>query len=343
MEQSPFSIGRSDPQPLRRRRKCIKKTPTQPSPKSWFILPYQRCSSLSIVFVISMLEGSSYPTKRRSLEIYGYPFLLYNTPLNSHILKTKEEAQKLLEKNHEVRWILKRFLNRIRLRSIKQANDTDPITMSPPEQKVFLNRLKERFQYVFEADSVMRDIHKKLLRNEGQIPDPIYPRNPLTNQPLNLFEVCSLYKQCKALGKTTWALEAFAACHFDIDLFLTQFRKKLRISALQQIMKNTSDSECIELVIDFMEMQFSYYNKVFSELLCRWALHNMPDNPFISEWISLCKRYNMNEITLDDSIEKIRELNKIRAKCKVLILITVEQIYESRSKLNTKEMVIDVT
>lgn len=337
MEQSPFSIGRRDPQTPRRRRKTIEKNPTQPSPKSWFILPYQRCSSLSIVFVISMLEGSSYATKRRSLELYGYPFLLQESPLNSHILKTKEEALQLLDKNHKVRWILKRFLNRIRMMHIKLANETDPITLSPPEHKVYLIRLKERFQYVFEADSVMRDIHNKLLHNQGQFPDPIHPRNPLTNEALNPFEVCSLYKQCKALGKTSWAIEGFAACQFNTDAFLSQYRKQLRLSALKQILKHTLESDGIELVIEFIEMQHTYFNKLFSELLYRWALLNMSDNPFIYEWKTLCKRYNTIEITMDDTMEKIREIIKIRGKCKVLITVTLEIIYETRRKKKDKE------
>jgi hypothetical protein len=314
------------------------KAPCQPYVK-WFLIPPEKCASYSAYFVAATLEGDSYFKKLIAVESYGESFLhIPATNITPHITTTRLQARDLLYKNQNLRWILKRFLNHIRYLKLKEANDKDPITMSSPENPIYLIKLRQGFQYIFEAESMMRDMHKKLVNNEGQIPNPLFPRNALTNEPFNLFELMSIYKQCKAFGKTTWAIEGFANCQFNIHRFLLLFRKQLRISALNHILRDNNDYYGIDLLLDFIEMECLRNNCIFSEALYRWAISNMTNNIFIVEWRILCKKYNEIEITHDDEDSRYQAFETIHKKCVPLVAATRNKIIEIRTRLRKNRL-----
>lgn len=314
----------------RRKLKKLRKT-VGPVPRyvSWFLLPAHACGKY--YFSALLTPGYYYWNRMENLE--KLRISLKETPLTKDLLpfmkeqsrlmtQTRKKVKELYNKNNTIRWIFKRFITRWRLRRMKDANHDDPITLSPIEQPVYLYSYPSKRRYIYEAEMLAKELHKKLLNNDGQFPTPISPRNILTNEDLHLGQMISLVQQCKSYGKTHWTLESFSRCGYNIVTFLQYERKQLRMHALNTVFHDpTLRWEYNDIMESFMEGQHEQHNKRFSSNLYRWLLKFIPTDPLLQSWESACKKWYRADILTDDPVERVLRFDCIEESTKELCVV----------------------
>lgn len=270
--------------------------------QTWFLLP----CDLNVLMTISLLSGDSFFQKRVSLE--GYDSFFPKTSVDSSFLERtllhKQICRDFLEQNQRVRWILKPFLMKWLVKRCKKVNEIDFITLSPIEYPVVSIHFQMRTSYTFEALSIANDIHKKLLHHDGQIPVPVCPRNPYTNNEFTLSEILDIYRQCKRYGKMSWAFESFIKAGMNIGRFLEYQRKPLRIHAIRSILRDTTDWDGNDLLLNFIECHHDEHESPFKKRLYRWCLLHMPEEPRLKSWRRLCFQYYEKDILAEDNDQR---------------------------------------
>jgi hypothetical protein len=179
-------------------------------------------------------------------------------------------------------------------------NDHDPITLESIQQPISVPLFSLRKTYVFEAKSFAKLVHKQLLTNDGQIPTPVYPKNPLTNEAFPLAQLLSLLYQCKALGHTSWILESFLQCRCELARLLQLQSKPLRLHALRTTMSDPKSWDFIDTLYDFIKSQHFSNNVPFQKNLYRWAVNHRSTAPRMEAWKRLCTKWYEIEILYDD-------------------------------------------
>lgn len=342
-----FHIGRAKPMTKeeKRKRKAHQKKPqkrslTSFSPRpQWRILPCK----FQYSFMIDTLSGNSYFEKMRALEEYGTCYkkstssLFKDFKMNPAFLESieemKKECKKLCAENQILRWKFKRFVTQWRLRHFKQINDNDFNHLGTIQSPITVYIFPTRSKYTFEASSILQDIHKKLLDHDGQIPTPLFPRNPYTNQNFNLSQLLSIQEQCKQVGKAVWTLESFSKSNLNIDKFMLVHRKPLRIHALKSILYNFDDYEGIYLLLNFIESQHDEHQAHFNRPLYRWFVQKYPEEHKIQQWRRLCKEYYEEEILAEDDTERDNCFLRIVQKTGHLCAPPHDLVYKRNSVL----------
>jgi hypothetical protein len=288
----------------RERRRKEYKGPCEQKPR-WRILPCDFQTS----FFIDTLAGSSFFQKMASLEEFGstmrtkstlFPEFKPNSDIVQSISKLKTAAKAKMAENQIVRWKFKRFVTKWRHNHFKTINDSDYITLAPIVKPVTIYHYPTRSIYVFESSSILQDIHKKLLNHCGQIPNPLFPRNPYTNEHFTLAQLLSIQQQCKTHGNASWCLEAFCKSKLSIPTFLQVQRKALRLHAFKSILFDYGEYEGIVLLMNFIESQHEEHDAQFNKSLYRWSLVKIPEDPKLQKWRSLCKEYYEDDILAED-------------------------------------------
>ncbi len=292
----------------REHRRNQSRQPFVPRPV-WRILP----CDFEMSFFIDTLHGNSFFEKMNSIEDFGslyqkksalFPDYRPNPELIQSIQRLKREAKAKLAENQILRWKFKRFLSKWRLRHFKVINETDCITLSPIGNPVRVYHFPTRSLYTFESSSILQDIHKKLLHHCGQIPNPLYPRNPFTNEQFTLAQLLSIHQQCRSFGHSSWIFEAFHKSKLSIPTLLMIQRKALRLHAFKTILYDVSDYEGVALLLNFIESQHEEHNAIFNKALYRWCLVKLPEEPKIQMWRAFCKQYYEEDILAEDDTER---------------------------------------
>lgn len=307
-----------------KRRKERKTIPSVPIKKEvWRILPCE----MKYSFAIDSLKGTTFIEKMAALKDYGsflkaksdlFPNFEPNKELQKTIFEMRDKCIELCKRNQTLRWIFKRFVTKWRIMHFKQINDTDFITLGPITKKVSLPIFSQRAIYVFEANSILQDIHRKLLQSTAQIPTPVFPRNPYTNERFSMHQILGIHSQCKAHGVSVWTLEAFFKANLRVDLFLQLQRKPLRIHAIKTILYNYSDWDGIDLLLNFIESHHEEHQAIFNKHIYIWCLQKIPEEPKIQAWRGLCRDYYMEDILADDEEERDKCFYKYSQKTEPL-------------------------
>lgn len=317
-----------------------------PQKPTWLLLPRHLCQGFD--FWILTLEGSSYFTKRFDLlrqidrarkpgkPAFGFP----DSSRDDHIFEFLIKANKVMEllyENQVLRWTFKRFLTKWRIQKFSRINTTDPITLEGFKQPVSFPSFQQRKVYTFEAGSFIKHCHKKLLLNDGQIPTPQIPKNPLTNEAFSLSQIMGLLYQCRELCKTSWAVEAFIACQYDMTTFLAVHSKPLRMQAIRSTMANISCWDAIDILYDFIESEHAYHKKPFTPQTYKWAVERVPNHQKIQSWRKLCLKWYETDILIDDYDTKQRFFQVISEKTEVLCGLPHELQVVRRLYLKSKQ------
>lgn len=283
----------------RQKKKMIKRhAPAGPTPAAWRILPYSKCKEY--VFFIDCLKGNTYFSKKKDLEssLFFYPHLSA-----AEKEEKRKEIGRLLLWNQNLRWTLKHFLNQYRIKKSRSLNDTDPITLAPFENPVAIYNLEKRIYYRFEASTIVREFHKKLTHNDGQIPDPLYPRNPLTNENFQLHQIISCLSQAKRYGYSTWATESFCDTGCSLFHYQRMHRKRLRTLAVDSVLRDLNSWQGFDMIFDFIRTQHIDHKKAFDRTLYIWAIRNLAESGgLIEKWKQQCRRWYIASIVEDDPI-----------------------------------------
>lgn len=300
----------------------------------WRVLPDRVCDTLH--FWLDTVQGTTYEAKRRNLvkeiakqeailqhksvvPFWTVPIALGDRFRLEYIAKAKKLLDLLLQ-NEQIRWKLRFFFTKIRIRRFARLNDTDPITLEPIKSAILIHSFQTRKTFVFESQSLSKHIHRQLLNHDGQIPRPSFPKNPLTNESFSLSQMIGILEQCKTFGHSSWAIEAFRACHYFLVSFRRLYVKSLRLHAFTNTLCNVLDFEAIDIVFDFIQSQHIDHGLPFQEQLYRWALRFIPYHDHIQKWRYVCKKWYEADIVVEDPGRKqdiLRDLsNKTFLLCR---------------------------
>jgi hypothetical protein len=227
-----------------------------------------------------------------------------------HCQAIQQEARVKFFLNQKLRFQFKRIVSMYLHTKLQLKNETDPVTMEPPIQAVFLYDHANRCKFRFEAKELLRDFSTRLLTHEDLFPTPLSLRNPLTNSKLHLGQMLSLYTQIKSFGQMHWTFECFQDARFRMRLFARDNQRKLRLSALHDLMKSPDGSD---FVLDFIEAQHDILEKPFDLRAYTWALKTYKCNSIerIHSWKVMCLAFYEIEITEDDIYERQRKRSKL--------------------------------
>lgn len=289
-----------------RKRQGIHTVPKRPS---WLLLPSYACEGFD--FWILTLKGDSYWSKQADVlsqiqqvkaprkPFFGFPEGPSEVRIRDFITKANKVIT-LLYRNQVLRWKFKNFFNKVRCSRFIAVNPTDPITLESFKQPIRLPSFSQRKVYTFEAESFIKHCHKKLLSNDGQIPIPQIPKNPLTNEEFTVTQLMGLFRQCRQLGQTSWVIEAFVSCKYDLSTFLLLHSKPLKLHALRTTMASVSCWEAIDVLYDFIKSEHAHHKKPFTPTTYHWAVEKIPNHSKIQAWRKLCLKWYETEILIDD-------------------------------------------
>lgn len=273
-------------------------------------------------FCMEMLPGSSYFSKLVSLQKVKtsltapfdcpfWPSQERDKEIQSQLLRFYKTVEEDLFRNQQIRWTLKKLITPWRLRHMKQANDVDPITLNPVQHPIVIYLFSKRLRYQFEAQPFALHIHKKLLHNDGQIPNPVFPKNPLTNERFSVEQFASLHSQCKQYGYTFWTLEAFQAAKYCLVTFTNHQQKLLRLHAIRATLNDPKEYECIDTVYDFIQSSHTTHSAIFLAHAYKWAVYYGMDHPVMQSWRMQCLKWYETDILTDDADLKSAEFRRI--------------------------------
>ena len=315
-----FALGQPNPERKKPTRNKPKVTGHTASKGTWRLLPSQKTQGFDLW--IDTLRGNTFFSKRADLlqsmtamEKKSAPSSFFPKSSGStfHVFY-KEKAEivlGLLHKNQELRWTFKRFFTKARIARFSSLNEYDPITLEEIQQPISVPLFLFRKIYRFEARSFATFVHKQLLTNDGQIPTPVYPKNPLTNEEISLAQLLSLLSQCKSMGYTSWAIESFLQCRCDIGRFLQIQNKSLRLHALQMTMSDPKSWDFIDTLYDFIKFQHSANTVPFQKNLYRWAVNHASSSPRMDRWKRLCMKWYEIDILYEDLDMKQEKQNSL--------------------------------
>ena len=324
MEPPSFAIGRriqeSKHQREKRLRKRRKPTGEKASVRyakpSWFLLPHHLANGFE--FWIAMLKGDTFLTKRKSLlddiEKAKTPTSPIQDKFRDEYLVKAQHVMSFLYQNQKLRWIFKKFFTKLRLQRFPSLNDVDPITLERITQPIQFPSFAQRKTYSFEANPFVKYLHNKLTHNDGHIPDPLFPKNPFTNEAFSLSQLMSLIDQARKYSYTSWAIESFISCRYNLTSFSTIHSKPLRLNALRATMANVSSWDSIDTLYDFIKIQHAFHNALFHMNLYKWAVNHAAKEKRIESWRKLCVKWYEVDILIDDADTKRDLFRVIEAK-----------------------------
>lgn len=307
----------------------------------WRILPSSSCNGLALW--IDTLHGHTFFEKKHSLvkqinmlsEPTSCPFKfpVSDCKFQLDFLDKTQIVEMLLYKNQEVRWRFKVFLNKLRIRRLKKANEVDPFTLETCRQPVQVVSYATKVIYSFEAESLLKHVTKRLFNNDGHIAIPLFPKNPLTNENFTLAQTISLFQQCRQYGHSSWPMEAFSSCQYNLNLFLAIHTKPLRLHALHTIMSKFDDWEYIDTLYDFIKSQHLQHQKICHHLVYKWAIRHCPDHDCVKKWRRICIKWYEIDILLDDFDIRDVEYQKLE-KLTLLLCDTPTELLAEKVRAN---------
>jgi len=272
----------------------------------WRLLPRSECGSVAFLFDFN---DSSLGTLIRAIQ--DYPLTTFGE-IKSRIQLTLPwtGAAAIFQKNQRLRFCLKSFFNRIRLKKFRYANDVDPVTFDIPKHTIQVVDWTQKRMYRFEAATLLGDIRTRLQHHDYLFPDPLFPRNIVTNLPFTLFQTISIYHQILRLGYMHWTLETFRHSEFNLTKFALLNHKQLYLKALHDSVYSENDKE---LLLDFIELQHVYHGFHFDNNLYTWAICSKAGQHLkrIESWKRYCYEYHEVTALYEDTDEQIRRLNRI--------------------------------
>ncbi len=183
-------------------------------------------------------------------------------------------------------WHQKRYRHRL-------LNTEDPGTMSEPEHPIILYDSRARGHYVFEASTLKRQLEENLAYCKWLVPEPMKPKNPLTNLPFHPGQLSEILRQLTCMGKSSWILEGYKEHKHDLTDFLETFRQPLQIRAVENCRKNPTSEDTLDFVGEFIEDEFDYHDIPLTSTLTilKWALEHKADTKYMQSWIQAWAEY----------------------------------------------------
>jgi hypothetical protein len=289
-----------------RRGECLEVQNKEKRVGYWRLFPRTLDVPLSFLFDFndSSLSSLILSLQQTIPKVFG----VKDKKIQAHI--PPSEVSALFQTNQRIRYYLKIFLNRIRLRKLKVANDVDPATFDTPKKVIEVVDWTQKKIYKFEATSLLADIRTRLQHHDYLFPDPLPPRNMVTNLPFTLFQTITVYEQLLKWGYMHWTIESLRYAEYNIDKYALLNNKQLCLKALYQSVFASNDKE---ILLDFIELQHQYHGYSYDERLYMWAVSSKAcqQTKKMERWKKYWYEYHEVSILYEDPGEQVQRLNRI--------------------------------
>ncbi len=200
-------------------------------------------------------------------------------------------------------WLYKKY-------SKRQLNTEDPATLCEPTKPIQIFDGIVRGMYVFEAVTLKKHIEGALSYAEWLVPYPKPPTNPLTNIPFTKAQLLKILDDMRSYRIGSWIFEAYRRLEFIVPIFREIFMVPVKIRALEDMIRNPTSENTIELVTEFVQEEFDSGEIPFTTHLeiIKWAIEKMPEHPYIQEWMTLYHSYTSSVILHGANIDKINDI-----------------------------------
>jgi hypothetical protein len=341
MESSSFAPGKPPPETKHQKKERLRKKQEQKRREtnrrlrqtqevsssllkpSWCILPHHLLHGYE--FWIHILKGDTFFTKRQSLleEIHrmetpsapveGFDASRGTTFRNEYLVKA-QTVMSFLYQNQMLRWMFKRFITQVRIRRFPPLNEKDPITLDSITEPIQFPSFPQRKYYVFEAKPFAKHLHNKLVHHDGQIPTPLFLKNPFTNEQFTVPQVMSLIEQARRYGHTSWAIESFIASRYNVARFTILHSKLLRLHAFRTTLSKVDDWDSKDTLFEFIKMHHEIHEEPFYNPRYRWAITHAPHAPRIVAWRKLCLKWYETDILIEDPGTKVKFFTEVETR-----------------------------
>lgn len=227
------------------------------------------------------------------------PFLKKPTTSSFYRWDQATELEKLFLKNQRMRWIVRKFISRVRRRVMEKriVGDTDLYTTLPiPDNQVIrVYDVKTRSVYCFHMHTMVKLMSRSLLYSSYAIASPHTPKNPYTNIPWNIGQIISIVSQLLITGAQycqtpSLLLTDYRASNFNIKTFLRNHSIFLNTQAAITFFSNLDDGDTKAMFLETYDDLAAYVNDpmVYNKVLrVRKILEKLTDKVLLKKWTDL--------------------------------------------------------
>lgn len=298
------------------------------SAKQWLILPSLHLGVERYIFLMNIhnISGILRQIRTDSDRIKAYPPApgLFATPYDITVPMLRQ-ARNIAIVNNKIRNRFQVLAHLWKARKLKKANTEDLLTGEEPKRCIYLRDFKNRSEYVFEADTIHKDMYERLLQSYYTFPEPAAPRNPYTNELLTFTQFFNVMSQLYQVPgkKIHWALDALFSCSYDLTRFQNTMASKLRHALTNRIMSTPTNDIGMEVLTDFIEDCLEQTILILSEQVVqqrvavyKWAVRNLTTHPQVCKWRLACYKHQLQRInaippTLEQKDEIHREISQL--------------------------------
>ena len=237
----------------------------------------------------------------------------------------KREIETEIYKIQSARWILRRFALRWLFKRLVKCNEEDIVTLEAIKRPIHIVDWPKRCMYSFEIDTLHKDITNKLLDISDMFPNPLYPKNPLTNMNLSMPQIISVWNTltCSTIS-LSWAVTAFRSVKFNQRKFADDYSLPLQISSMKKCLLNHLDPYSEEYILDFIKNAYEINNIRLTHRVLgaiEDAIYSYKDLDILREFRLRCYEYNYILLTTKDETDftSRKKLNSIYLSCLPII------------------------
>lgn len=285
--------------------------------QSLFLVAAPRIKNLLVrITVASTLQ--THASIRHTLE-EAKKGILFGGPTFPH------EVKKEVYKIQSARWILRKLLLRWLFKRLISCTTDDIVTLEPIKKPIHIVDWKSRHIYSFEEKTLHSAVTQTLLHSQGMFPCPLYPKNPLTNLPLSLGQVISVWNGfVHASFPLSSVVTHYRTVQFNHGRLIEEYGPVLSVYAMKRCIMNPLDLDGADCLFDFIEDVYEYNSIHFHSILrnrIHTAVYSQKDYPFLRQFRRKCIEYNYILLTKKNNgaVELLQELYRVYGSCLPII------------------------
>lgn len=314
--------------PLRKVRVGVRELKSQPKQQKFFFIPLEVSNKTKWklrFFPLSTVKALEELEKIKSNSVFTF----------QETIESKRELEVSVTKIIDLRWKFRKLLLRWKYNKCRAANDVDPFTLDSIEEPIRIYNIPLKIYYQFEAKSLGEYWRLSLKENDGLIPTPKWPRNPLTNLPIYKHTLQVICKKLFTKGYTDSYLCSLAETRFNMMVWKSIYQIPLRLNAVKNTFQNMQSRDCIDYTYDYIELQHNVHQIHFSKPFYDWIFFKQKNQTvqekatcITGQWIQHCKEFHEKDILNPEPSELTKELAKMFPIIKILLRNT-HTLYKS--------------
>lgn len=242
------------------------------------------------------------------------PSLFPVDPITPSWSKEKSSAiRKGIFRIMRLRTTFRKLLHKWRFSKLKPANTEDLVTAESPKKPVMLIDWERKQAYIFEAQTLMKDITSRLLHHDGLFEYTQPPRNPFTNIPLTQAQTIAVWNSISNSGiPVSTAFTLFRMSRYDPVKFIEENQTFLKLNALRKTFQSASCYDYREVMGDFIKYAYVNESLPYNYNAFNYVIMNYPNYRIILKWKELCLRFHEADILYPTNTLKLIEIkNKV--------------------------------